>query len=153
MSFEKICDFFFNFSFSLQDVYRALDYFNLYKDDLLLHIHEMVRMIYGRDTSSVYYDVANYYFEIDESDDFRKKGVCKEHRPNPIVQMGLVVDNLGLPITYRLFEGNTNDCETLMPALCDLFSLKYFINISAFWSNFIILHLPFKKTSLKGIIF
>ncbi len=117
MSFEKICDFFFNFSFSLQDVYRALDYFNLYKDDLLLHIHEMVRMIYGRDTSSVYYDVTNYYFEIDESDDFRKKGVCKEHRPNPIVQMGLVMDNSGLPVTYRLFEGNTNDCETLMPAL------------------------------------
>ncbi len=94
--------------------------FNFYKDDLLLHIHEMVRMTYGRDTSNVYYDVTNYYFEIKEPDDFRKKGVSKEHRPNPIIQMGLLMDNSGLPINYKLFEDNTNDCSTLMPVLNDL---------------------------------
>lgn len=119
-SFENMDDYFLDFNFGINDVYRALDYFNLYKDDLLLHIHEMVRMTYGRDTSNVYYDVTNYYFEIDEPDDFRKKGVSKEHRPNPIIQMGLLMDNLGLPITYKLFEGNTNDCSTLMPVLNDL---------------------------------
>ncbi len=119
-SFEKMDDFFLDFDFELADVYRALDYFNFYKDDLLLHIHEMVRMVYGRDMSNVYYDVTNYYFEINEPDDLRKKGVSKEHRPNPIVQMGLLMDNSGLPITYRLFEGNTNDCETLMPVLNEL---------------------------------
>jgi transposase len=80
----------------------------------------MIRMTYGRDTSNVYYDVTNYYFEIKEPDDFRKKGVSKEHRPNPVIQMGLLMDNLGLPITYKLFEGNTNDCSTLMPVLNDL---------------------------------
>lgn len=119
-SYENMDYLFTDFNFSLDDVYRALDYFNFYKNDLLLNTHEMVRMIYGRDTSNVYYDVTNYYFEIDEPDELRKKGVSKEHRPNPIVQMGLLMDNCGLPITYRLFEGNTNDCETLMPVLDDL---------------------------------
>jgi len=119
-SFENMDNYFLNFNFGINDVYRALDYFNFYKDDLLLHIHEMIRMTYGRDTSNVYYDVTNYYFEIKEPDDFRKKGVSKEHRPNPVIQMGLLMDNLGLPITYKLFEGNTNDCSTLMPVLNDL---------------------------------
>ncbi len=119
-SFEHMNEFFLDFDFSINDVYRALDYFNLYKDDLLLHIHEMVRMVYGRDTSSVYYDVTNYYFEIKEPDEFRKKGVSKEHRPTPIVQMGLLMDNSGLPISYKLFESNTNDSQTLMPVLHDL---------------------------------
>lgn len=129
-SFEKMDFFFLNFDFDLADVYRALDYFYFYKNDLLLHIHEMVRMVYGRDMSNVYYDVTNYYFEIDMPDDFRKNGVSKEHRPNPIIQMGLLMDNSGLPITYRLFEGNTNDCETLMPVLDELkddFGLKRII--------------------------
>lgn len=119
-SYENMNYFFTDFNFSLDDVYRALDYFNFYKNDLLLYTHEMVRMIYGRDMSNVYYDVTNYYFEINEPDELRKRGVSKEHRPNPIVQMGLLMDNSGLPITYRLFEGNTNDCETLMPVLEDL---------------------------------
>ncbi len=119
-SFEKMDNLFLNFDFEISDVYRALDYFKFYKDDLLLNTHEMVRSIYGRDMKNVYYDVTNYYFEINEPDELRKKGVSKEHRPNPIVQMGLLMDNSGLPITYKLFEGNTNDSETLMPVLEDL---------------------------------
>lgn len=119
-SFEYMDRYFWDYHFSLTDVYRALSHFYKYKDDLLLHIHEMIRMTYGRDTSKVYYDVTNYYFEIKEADDFRKKGVSKEHRTSPIVQMGLLMDNSGLPITYRLFEGNTNDSTTLMPILHDL---------------------------------
>ena len=112
--------YFLDFKFSLDHVYKALEHFYAYKNDLLLHLHEMVRMHHGRDTNNVYYDVTNYYFEINESDDFRKKGVSKESRTSPIVQMGLLMDNSGLPITYQLFEGNTNDCNTLMPVLDDL---------------------------------
>lgn len=119
-SFENMDNYFLDFNFHINHIYRALDYFNSYKDDLLLHIHEMVRLNYGRDTSNVYYDVTNYYFEIKEPDDFRKKGVSKEHRTTPIVQMGLLMDNSGLPITYKLFEGNTNDSTTLMPVLDEL---------------------------------
>jgi len=119
-SYENMDRYFLDYNFKINDVYRALDYFCKYKNDLLLHIHEMVRMNYGRDTSNVYYDVTNYYFEIKEADDFRKKGVSKEHRTTPIVQMGLLMDNSGLPITYKLFEGNTNDSTTLMPVLHEL---------------------------------
>ena len=56
------------------------------------------KMNYGRDTSLIYYDVTNYYFETDEPNDFLRKGVCKEYRPNPIVQMGLFIDNKGIPL-------------------------------------------------------
>jgi transposase len=65
----------------------------------------------------VYYDVTNYYFEIDEPDELRRKGVSKEHRPNPIVQMGLFMDSMGLPISYGLFPGNTHDCQTMIPSI------------------------------------
>jgi len=119
-SFETMDNYFLDFKFSMNHIYKALDYFNSLKDALLLHIHEMIRMNYGRDTSSIYYDVTNYYFEIKEPDEFRKKGVSKEHRTNPIIQMGLLMDNSGLPISYKLFKGNTNDCSTLMPVLDDL---------------------------------
>lgn len=119
-AFETRENLFLDVNLGINDVYRSLDYFNHYKEDLLLHLHEMVRLNYGRDTRNVYYDVTNYYFEIKEPDDFRKKGVSKENRTNPIIQMGLLIDNQGLPISYKLFEGNTNDCETLMPILDEL---------------------------------
>jgi transposase len=68
--------------------------------------------------------VTNYYFEIDSEDTQRKKGVSKEHRPNPIVQMGLAMDSEGIPIAYKLYPGNTNDVLTLRPILKDL-KLEY----------------------------
>ncbi|MEG0794036.1 MAG: transposase [Lachnospiraceae bacterium] len=74
-----------------------------------------IKKNYERDTSLIYYDVTNYYFESDDQNDFLRKGVSKEHRPNPIVQMGLFMDNNGIPITYELFPGNTNDCLTYRP--------------------------------------
>ena len=63
------------------------------------------------------YDATNYSFEIDEQDELRRKGVSKEHRPDPIVQMGLFMDNSGLPVAYQLFPGNSNDCTTLLPVI------------------------------------
>lgn len=59
------------------DVYRALDYFAAFREDLLLHLHEQVRINYKRKAHVVFYDVTNYYFEIDQEDDFRRKGFCK----------------------------------------------------------------------------
>jgi len=110
--------------FSLDDVYRSLTQFNKYKDDLQLWIHEHIRANHERDTSIIFYDVTNYYFEIDEQDELRRKGVSKEHRPDPIVQMGLFMDNDGLPIAYHLFPGNCNDCLTLLP-LMKIIRAKY----------------------------
>lgn len=119
--------------FSLDDVYRSLSFLHRYADDIKLFLHEQVTLKYGRDTTVMFYDVTNYYFEIDEQDRLRRKGVSKEHRPNPIVQMGLLMDNKGLPMTYELFSGKTNDCETLMPVLRkvrDQFQIKRFIVVA-----------------------
>jgi len=106
-----------NNDFSLDDVYRCLTQVITFKDRLQKNLHQQIRDKYGRTTELVYYDVTNYYFEIDKQDELRKKGVGKEHRPDPLVQMGLLMDTKGIPIMYDLFPGNTNDCLTLMPVL------------------------------------
>lgn len=103
--------------FTLDDVYHSLKHFNKIEKDAQQFIHERIVEQYDRKTDLLYYDVTNYYFEIDQQDDFRKKGACKEHRPNPIVQMGLAVDRQGIPLSYQLFEGNTHDSQTMMPVL------------------------------------
>ena len=116
-AFENREWFFERSDFGLTDLYRALSKIAKFRDALQLWLHEHIVANYGRDTSVLYYDVTNYYFEIDEPDKLRKKGVSKEHRPNPIVQMGLLMDNGGLPVAYQLFPGNSNDCTTLLPVL------------------------------------
>jgi transposase len=75
-------------------------------------VHESITEKYGRDTKTIYYDVTNFYFEIDEADKMRKFGPSKEKRPNPIVQMGLAMDADGIPLHYELFPGNKVDKET-----------------------------------------
>ncbi len=112
--------FFDNFKFSLDDVYDALTHYDEICLDLQKHLHAKVTEQYSRETDLVYYDVTNYYFEIDKQDDLRKKGFSKEHRTDPIVQMGLLLDKLGLPIAYKLFPGNTHDSQTLLPILKDV---------------------------------
>ena len=116
-SFENRNRFFEKDNYSLDDIYRCLTFINGHKDNLQLWINDRIKQLHGRDTNLVYYDVTNYYFETDKIDDFKRKGISKEHRPNPIVQMGLFIDNNGIPITYQLFPGNTNDCLTYRPNL------------------------------------
>jgi transposase len=116
-TFEDKGIFFEKFDFTLDDIYRCLSFFNKHSDTLQLWLHECIKRQYNRNTDLVYYDVTNYYFEIDEQDDLRRRGVSKEHRPDPIVQMGLFIDSDGLPITYKLFPGNNPDKTTLIPAL------------------------------------
>jgi len=85
-SFKSMAKCFLQLNFSFDHVYRILDYFYVLKESLLiLHLHEMVRMHYERDTINVYYDVTDYYFEINESYDFNKKDVSKKNRTNPII--------------------------------------------------------------------
>lgn len=111
-AYEQRGRYFERFNFSLEDVYRSLSHFAKIAKDAQRHIHEQVTQKYGRDTKVIYYDVTNFYFEIDKEDNLRKKGPCKEHRPNPIVQMGLAMDTNGIPIAYELFPGNKLDKET-----------------------------------------
>ncbi|NLL70918.1 MAG: IS1634 family transposase [Epulopiscium sp.] len=103
--------------FTLDDTYSCLKHFNKIEKEAQQFIHERIVDQYDRNTDLIYYDVTNYYFEIDQSDEFRKKGACKSNSSNPIVQMGLAVDTQGIPISYQLFEGNTHDSQTLMPIL------------------------------------
>lgn len=114
-AFENRERFFEKSNYSLDDVYRCLNLFYKHRETLQLWLNDKIKENYGRDTSLIYYDVTNYYFESDVQDDFKRKGISKEHRPNPIVQMGLFMDNNALPITYELFPGNTNDCLTYRP--------------------------------------
>ena len=114
-TFENKDIFFENSNFSLKEIYNALTYIEPYKESLQSYIYDHIQEQYKPNNECIFYDVTNYYFEIDDNDDFRKKGVNKEHRPNPIVQMGLFMDSLGLPMSYGLFSGNTNDCLTLKP--------------------------------------
>lgn len=111
--------FFERFDFKLEEVYRSLSFFSEHKEALQLWMHERVLKKYNRDTSLVYYDLTNYYFETDQQDGFRMKGVCKEHRPDPIVQMGLFMDRKGIPVSYKLFAGNEADCMTLRPMISE----------------------------------
>jgi transposase len=109
--------------FTLPDVYRSLDHFADFEVELQRHLNERVKETLGHDLSYAFYDVTNYFFEIDfpdGDDDLRKKGVSKEHRTDPIVAMGLFMDRNGLPVNMSIFPGNTNDSLTLQPTMSDV---------------------------------
>ena len=71
--------------------------------------------VIDRNSNVIYYDCTNYFFEIDNEDDLRKYGVSKEHKPNPIVGMGLFMDGDGLPLSCNIYPGNMNEQKTLIP--------------------------------------
>jgi len=107
-------------AFELVDIYRSLSHFAKLEKDIQLLMHNRITKNYGRNLDLIYYDVTNYYFEIDMEDDLRRKGVSKEHRPNPIVQMGLATDSEGIPISYEVFAGNESEKLHLRPAVFEL---------------------------------
>jgi len=107
----------------LPNVYRALDHFAAFSVPLQQHLDQQVKALIGRDLKYAFYDVTNYFFEIDfpdEDGELRKRGVSKEHRVDPIVQMGLFIDPNGLPVSMSLFPGNTSDTLTLQPVMVDV---------------------------------
>lgn len=114
---------FFRCEFSLEDTYRALDVLCGCRDKVVSAINRSVDKMGIRDTACVFYDVTNYYFEVDDADGeggLRQKGMSKEHRKSPIVQMGLLQDSKGIPIGYRLFPGNTPDPCTMLDVLAEM---------------------------------
>jgi hypothetical protein len=114
---------------NLVEIYRALDCLDALAEILQKRMNHKIAGGIGRNTEVCFYDVTNYYFEIDENDEdildndgniregLRKRGVSKEKRSEPIVQMGLFIDDNGLPVAYKLFPGNHIDQTTLRPAL------------------------------------
>ena len=107
--------FFERFDFELYDVYRALSHFAKVGMECQRFISDQIHVKFGRDTTLMYFDVTNFHFEIDRTDDLRKRGKEKNNRPDPIVQMVLAMDADGIPLYYKLFPGNTNDSKTFIP--------------------------------------
>jgi transposase len=119
-AYEERGRYFERFNFSLMNIYRSLSHFSAISLELQRYLHFQISEKYGRSTKIIYYDVTNYYFEIDKSDDLRKLGCSKENQKSPIVQMGLAIDENGIPLHYRLYPGNTVDKETFRPAIGEI---------------------------------
>ena len=115
-------------NFSLDDVYRSLDYFNNYKEELEILLWNNTKDTYKRDASTTYYDCTNYYFEINYNDNdladeegniieknYRNRAPEKNHSPDPIIDMGLLMDSNDLPLAYDLFPGNESEKLSLRP--------------------------------------
>ena len=117
---ERYFDFERKDSFDLKDIYRCLSHFSDISKDAQKLVHERISKRYGRKTNLMYYDCTNYYFEIDLEDELRRKGPGKEHRPNPIVQLGLSMDEEGIPIAYEIFPGNESEKLHLRPMFSEL---------------------------------
>ena len=139
--FERKNKFFEPFDLTLDDLYRSLRPILSWKETIFKSIWDNTKDKYNRDASTSYYDCTNYYFEIEYDDEdtyktdengnivyqdgkpviekkgLRKRGPEKNHRPDPIVEMGLLLDKQGFPISYNLFSGNTSEKETLVPEI------------------------------------
>lgn len=127
----------------LEDIYRALSLLSSHIDDIQAAVWENSQKIIRRDTRVVYYDCTNYYFEIEDDDPIgkdmrhpkrpegiRRRGKSKENRPNPIVQMGLLMDADGIPLSFIIFPGNESEQPSLQKIeemIADKFSLNEFI--------------------------
>lgn len=99
----------------LHQVYRALEFIAKENDFFQAELYKNSQNVIKRKKEVLYYDCTNYYFEIEDEDDFRKYGVSKEHRPNPIVQMGMFMDADGIPLAFSLFDGNQNEQPSMSP--------------------------------------
>ena len=102
-------------SFDLHQVYRALDVISEESDFIQAQLYKKSLKVSKRNTGVLYYDCTNYFFETEQEDGLRRYGVSKEHRPNPIVQMGLFMDGDGMPLAFCIHPGNTNEQRTLKP--------------------------------------
>ena len=128
-TFEKRDRFFEEFEgFNLKDIYRSLDHFNQHKEEIETLIWNQTKDTYNRNTDNLYYDCTNYYFEINYNDidlvdeegniiekGYRKRGPEKNHRPDPIIEMGLLMDSTDIPLCYDLFPGNESEKLSLLP--------------------------------------
>ena len=102
-------------SYELHDVYRALDVLGAECDLIQAEVYKNSHFMGQRNDKVLYYDCSNYYFEIEQEDGSKKYGKSKEHRPNPIIQMGLFMDGDGIPLAFSLFPGNANEQTSLKP--------------------------------------
>ena len=101
--------------YDLHHIYRSLSILAKESDYIQSEVYRNSNLTHSRNNKILYYDCTNYYFEIEQEDGFKKYGKSKEHRPNPIVNMGLFMDADGFPLAFDLFPGNQNEQTSLKP--------------------------------------
>lgn len=101
--------------FDLQHIYRALDVISKESDHIQAELYKNSLKLCSRNSKVLYYDCTNFFFELEEEDGIKQYGYSKEHRPNPIVQMGLFMDGDGMPLAFSITPGNQNEQTTLKP--------------------------------------
>ena len=117
-------------NFVLHQIYRALGVIAKESDYIQSEIYNNSLKIAKRNSGILYYDCTNYYFEIEQEDGLKQYGYAKDHKPNPIVQMGLFMDGNGIPLAFSITKGNTNEQLTLKPLeekILDDFNLSKFV--------------------------
>ena len=117
-------------NFELHDIYRALEVIAKETDFIQSELYKNSLKVSKRNTNILYYDCTNYFFEIEQESGLRQYGPSKEHRPNPITQMGLFMDGDGIPLAFNITAGNTNEQITLTPLeekILEDFKLSKFI--------------------------
>ena len=117
-------------NFELQHVYRALEVIAKESDFIQSELYKNSLSISKRNDRVLYYDCTNYFFEIEQEEGLKQYGYSKEHRPNPIIQMGLFMDGDGIPLAFNINKGNTNEQLTLKPIeqkILEDFNLSKFI--------------------------
>lgn len=102
-------------SFAKHDVYRALEVLAKESNFIQNELYKNSKTVLSRNDNILFYDCTNFFFEIEKEDGLKQYGVSKEHRPNPIVQMGLFMDADGIPLAFSINPGNTNEQLTLQP--------------------------------------
>lgn len=114
-SFKVASEFLEKPSYQLHDIYRALDVLGNECDFIQAEVYKNSHLLEKRNDKILYYDCTNYFFELEQEDGDKKYGKCKEHRPNPIIQMGMFMDGDGIPLAFSLFPGNANEQTSLKP--------------------------------------
>lgn len=102
-------------NFELQHIYRALEIISRENEMIQSELYKNSLKKAKRNTAILYYDCTNYFFEIEQEEGLKQYGPSKEHRPNPITQMGLFMDGDGIPLAFNISAGNTNEQGTLTP--------------------------------------
>ena len=102
-------------NFEIHHIYRALEVLGEETDFIQAELYKNSTKVISRNTGVLYYDCTNYFFEIEQDEGLKQYGYSKEHKPNPIVQMGLFMDGGGLPLAFCIHNGNTNEQTTLKP--------------------------------------
>lgn len=117
-------------NFELQHIYRALEVISKENEFIQSELYKNSLKVSKRNTGVLYYDCTNYFFELEQENGLKQYGPSKEHRPNPIVQMGLFMDGDGIPLAFNITSGNTNEQTTLTPLeekILEDFKLSKFI--------------------------